>query len=233
MKRAFVPFVTVILVWLVLGCAKNENFHFSKDTGGFSFYHKVNPETKKTHFELAPEDAIVDTVFSTASAQPSITKDVLRPHIKLANTPPQAVTYYQLKKRPQLTVLQIKAPLSKLLLKKKLRKLTETGNKPTHKLATIGLILGLASISSLLLLPFITGITGILITLMGLSVIGGIVTSSLALKKIKKYPDTYAGKGKALAGLFISLVTTVLFLQVLIIGLLLQMFINMLFANMI
>jgi len=114
---------------------------------------------------------------------------------------------------------------------KKIKFRPEEGKKPVNKFALIGFILALSGIG-LFILAAATGF-GTMALIALLASIGGLITSIIGLMKVNQNPDKYAGRGKAIAGIAISVGTLVLFVTLLLVALILIAFVNSFYDNLI
>ena len=224
MKKIFTSFFTFFFVCLLFGCAKKETFFFSKDTGSFGPYQQIQRKIKPPMTKPAVSDAEKLTaknnksnlVVYTAAIEPGISSAIVPEPVKINATVVNPTATFRTKANPLA-----KAPLRRVHLNKafpkKLLKAVADEDKPVHKLATLSLILSLASAFLLLLTILLAGAgVGILSGLILLTALGGIITSRLALKAIRNNPDKFSGEGRARVGFIIGLVTGIIYVLLLI-----------------
>jgi len=114
---------------------------------------------------------------------------------------------------------------------KKIKYRPEEGEKPVNRWALFGFVLALSGVGSIILTAA-TGF-GAIAFISLLATFGGLITSIIGLNKINQNPDKFVGRGKARAGIVISIGTLVFYVVISLAALILIAFLNYLSGNLI
>lgn len=183
----------IIAYLLFTGCSSKEMFHFSKSTGSFGPYQKVQkaanlPDSVAILPEPSePEQNLNDSPVLTASAI----------HLEPAPLPKQKKAGFN------SGLPAMKMHSYRQVVKNRIRRnfgiekqlIEPENNKQVHEAALVGFILSLASFGILL--------AGSPLAI--LASLAGAILSIIGLRKIKKNPGKYSGKGLAWAGVILGL----------------------------
>lgn len=200
MKHHYPLLYLLVTLFLVAGCAKKEIFYFPKYTGSFGPYQKVQKaETSPDRAAIMssqPEEAVSvesSTLTAAAGSDTFVSETPLKKQVPPVDFRPGHSSIKSVKHL-------YNQPVNSIKLKKVLREkvnITPEGVKPVNKLAKIGLLLSLAAVTFLILAVAVPTLYFLGYPMI-LAALGGTVTSIAGLSQIKKNPDKYRGKGKAI-----------------------------------
>ena len=235
MEKTFTR-LTFILVLLISGCSVKEVYRFGHYPTDQNKHRKI----------LSPIAAMprADAVFSASKLMLEIdTVNILNLTASITTQPqPTAATFPSKKIAADFKAANpSRRPVSKLikrsskLLKQqknyqqKIKSGPDDKKKPVNRWALIGFILALSGIA-LIILTAATDLGAIAIISL-LATVGGLISSIIGLNKINQNPDKYAGRGKARAGIAISIGTLVFYVITILLMLLITAFINAMFSG--
>lgn len=185
----------IIIALLLVNCSSKELFRFSKNTGRFNSYQKEQRTTNSTDsLAIFPEHAITvqgipDSLVLTASAT-NLEPTPLPKHYQLINIS-SALPANKIKKHAHRQVIKFR---KHQYIRTKKDSVEPQTNKAVHEATIIGFILSLGAFAILLAgSPLVV-----------LASLGGAIFSLIGLKKIKKNPEEFSGKGLAWAGIILG-----------------------------
>lgn len=217
MKNTITLVVLIIFLFLSFGCARKEHFSFSNENK--ETYNPAKAENGSSILksnsnvndlsELPQPDSIIYTASISSNARPNAAlfprKAVIN---KLKTVEPDIKTLSSLVKQQVKVIIAEKASL-------RYAAKVAGDTKTPNALATIGFVLGLLALMALIAASATN--VGILTLISLLAGIGGLITSKMGLSEIKRNPETSSGKGKAIAGLIMSIGVLVLIVLAVII----------------
>lgn len=210
MKQTFTRAILIYSLFFGFACSPKQSFYLNKGTGSFGSFEKklreqvpINdaPVSIAEKNTLRREESVAFSFMaSTQPTSSNLASSIIKRMADVDNKSFIVSEASQKNNRQEKLGPEInKRPE---ILKKKYSAATEEG-KPTHKLANLGLILGIGG-WVLALIALLSGGAALLLLLAFGLFIAGYFTSKKGLSEIKKAPDQYGGKGVAKAGMIIS-----------------------------
>jgi hypothetical protein len=197
--------ITLLFIFMV-GCAKKEMYKFAHPLGSFDKPNRVSEKEIYSVKHIRAEN--LNKIKAPPPVEEISYSAGLHPNLPLKLNPsaalPEKNVYSENNPvKPPSFVKNQSPKISKPFQKpSKIYADTREG-KPIHKLANLGVILGIVGwISALIAL--LSGGAILLLLLASGSFISGFFTSKKGLSEIKKAPEQYRGKGTAKAGMILS-----------------------------